>query len=214
MVPLIKQGNHSLHTVNLWERTPLPDPGDFNLLIVMGGPMGTGDVKEYPGLADEKRFIAEAAAGGMRMLGICLGAQLIAEALGGSAAPGGHREIGWHDVIKGPQADHCALGRALPNRFGAFHWHGDCFSIPPGAVPLGHSEACATQGFVFEDRIVALQFHLEATPDSTAALLENCADEVAAGGPYVQSPRAIAGTPSDFKAANALMEKVWSTLTD
>lgn len=214
MIPLIRKGNHSLRSVNLWEGGVLPDPGDFHLLIVMGGPMAVGDVEAYPWLVEEKRFIREAVEGGMKVLGICLGAQLIAEALGGSVSPGTHREIGRHDVIKGPAAEHCALGRALPERFPAFHWHGDCFSIPPGAVPLGCSEACAAQGFVHEDRIVALQFHLEATPDSAAALIRNCPDELAAGGPYVQSPDIIAGTPRDFEEMNSLMELVWNTLVN
>ena len=209
---LIKNGKHSLHTVKLWERPTLPDSADFDLLIVMGGPMAVSDVAQHPWLAEEKQFIKEVAGGKIKMLGICLGAQLIAEALGGSVSPGAHREIGWHAVCKGPQAEHCALGQALPKRFHAFHWHGDCFSIPPGAVALGHSAACTTQGFVWQERIVALQFHLEATPDSTAALLQNCRSEVAAGGPYIQTPPAIAGTPADFQAANALMECVWNTL--
>lgn len=215
---LIKNGEHSLRTVKLWERPlqgewlALPNPSDFDLLIVMGGPMAVGDVAQHPWLAEEKRFIKEASGGSIKMLGICLGAQLIAEALGGSVSPGVHREIGWHEVCKGPQAEHCALGRVLPQRFVAFHWHGDCFSIPPGAVSLGCSAACATQGFVWQERIVALQFHLEATPDSTAALLQNCRSEVAAGGPYIQNPESIAGTPADFQAANALMECVWNTL--
>ena len=215
---LIQNGNHSLHTVSLWECPALPDPDEFDLLIIMGGPMDVGDVVGNPWLAEEKQFIREAIGRKMKILGICLGAQLLAEALGGSVAPGAHREIGWHEISKGQEAVRSALGRALPERFLAFHWHGDCFSIPLGAVALGHSAACATQGFVWQERIVALQFHLEATPDSVADLLQNCRDEVDAGGscersmPYVQSPQVIAGTPANFLAVNTLMELVWDTL--
>ena len=221
---LIQNSNHSLHTVKLWEQPALPDPGDFDLLIIMGGPMDVRDIVGHSWLAEEKRFIKEAIGRKMKILGICLGAQLLAEALGGSVAPGMYREIGWHEVSKGSEAVHCALGRALPDRFLAFHWHGDCFSIPPGAVALGYSAACATQGFVWQERVVALQFHLEATLASVADLLQNCHGEVDASGPcegcdpcegcgpYVQSPQVIAGTPADFQAVNTLMELVWDTL--
>ena len=130
-------------------------------VIVMGGPMGVYEADRYPFLRDEQRFIRQAAEAGLPVLGICLGAQLIAAALGARVYPGPQREIGWHPVeVTSPQDDFTA---GLPSRFTAFHWHGDTFDLPPGATRLFRSDLYENQGFRWGRNVLAIQFHLEIT---------------------------------------------------
>ncbi|WP_457668968.1 type 1 glutamine amidotransferase [Thiolapillus sp.] len=185
---------------------------DFDLLVVMGGPMGVYDDDQYPWLADEKQLIAAAIERGRKVLGICLGAQLIATVLGAPVTRNREVEIGWFPVRKRQEAGGSAIGRVLPEQLTAFHWHGDTFAIPNAAVPLYRSEACDNQAFVFEDRVVGLQFHLETTPTSAAALVQNCADELV-DAPYVQSATEILGGQSHYPCINETMCRLLAALS-
>jgi GMP synthase-like glutamine amidotransferase len=118
-------------------------------------------------------------------LGICLGAQLIADVLGARVTPNKHKEIGWFPVSLHEQASILRPFKHFTPDFTAFHWHGDTFSLPEGAVALGSSQACHTQGFMFGRRVMGLQFHLESTMDSVNALLDTCGSEIVAGAPYI-----------------------------
>ena len=151
----------------------LPEIETFDWLVVMGGPMGIYDYEDHPWLAAEKQFIKTAIEADKTVLGICLGAQLIADVLGAKVYPGPQKEIGWFPIQRAEGAP-----KIIPDQLTAFHWHGDTFEIPDGAVRLASSEACKNQGFVYNDRVAALQFHLETTPESMEALIENCADEL------------------------------------
>jgi GMP synthase-like glutamine amidotransferase len=173
-----------------FEDPSLPEPAAFDFLVIMGGPMGVHDVPQYPWLAHEKQFIRAAVAAGKAVLGICLGAQLIADASGARVYPNDQREIGWFDIHRTPAGAGHAIGAGLPSRIKVFHWHGDTFDLPPGALALARSAACRNQGFVLGDRVVGLQFHLETTPESLQALIENSRDDLQPG-PYVQSPEAM-----------------------
>ena len=139
----------------------------------MGGPMGIYDHEEHPWLMAEKKIIRQAIDGGKTVLGICLGAQLIADVLGANVYPGPQKEIGWFPIQRADDAPDF-----LPDELTVFHWHGDTFEIPDGAIRLASSEACENQGFVYNDRVVALQFHMETTPESMEALIENCGHEL------------------------------------
>ncbi len=207
MRTLLSARGHALTASHLYRGDPLPDIDTFDWLIVMGGPMGIADETEYPWLVAEKRLIREAIDAGRTVLGICLGAQLIAAALGARVYRGAHREIGWFELERHEAAPGCAVGRTLPDRMTAFHWHGDTFDIPDGALPLASSEACANQGFVFQERVVALQFHLETTPDGAARLVEHCADELD-GSRYVQAPAEMLGERRRFATINAVMDAI------
>jgi len=176
----------------LFDGDPLPAIDDYNLLIVMGGPMGVGDEAEYPWLIEEKRHIREAIDRGKKVLGICLGAQLIAEALGASVAPGEHREIGWFDVRTSLDAANDPFFGGLPEQFMAFHWHGDRFEIPQGAVHLARSAACDNQAFDYDGRVLGLQFHVESTPASVQRLIDHCADEII-DAPFIHRPDQMTG---------------------
>jgi GMP synthase (glutamine-hydrolysing) len=135
---------------------PLPsEPGE--LLVVLGGPIGVGDVATYPFLADEMELIRRAVDAGVPVLGICLGAQLTAAALGAPVTRG-TVEIGFAPLAS-------AEGVLAPlGSTPVLHWHGDTFAIPDGAVRLASTAACANQAFAIGDRVLGLQFHLEADP--------------------------------------------------
>ncbi|MBI5831847.1 MAG: amidotransferase [Armatimonadetes bacterium] len=183
----------------------LPDPDQVDLLVILGGPMSVNDEAELPWLAGEKRFVGEMVRAGRAVLGICLGAQLIASALGSPVYPGPHKEIGWHPVFAdaGP-----AETFAFAAQVEVFHWHGETFDLPTGAVRLAHSAGCANQAFQVGARTIGLQYHLETTPESAEAIITHCADELVPA-PYVQSEAELRAAPgSRYAAANALMARV------
>jgi len=191
----------------------LPDLGEIDWLVVMGGPMNIYEEDRYPWLIEEKRLIETAVAAGKTVLGICLGAQLIASVLGAAVVRNRVKEIGWFPVTATATAERSRVGRALPTQLAAYHWHGDTFELPVGAVQLARSRACEQQGFSYQDRVVALQFHLETTPESARALIEHCAGEIQEG-PYIQSPEEMLAEPGRFLAANRVMASLLATLEE
>jgi len=170
----LDQRNLLARVHHLYAGDALPVLDDFDLLVVMGGPMSVHDEAEHPWLVAEKRLLRAALDAGKRVLGICLGGQLLAEALGGEVRVADTAEIGWHPIEQHTEASQSPLGRMLPQRLMAMHWHGETFSLPAGAIPLYHSAACALQGFVWNERAVALQCHLESSPTSIEQLLAAC----------------------------------------
>ncbi|NBC10658.1 MAG: amidotransferase [Planctomycetes bacterium] len=177
---------HAVHGAHMHAEQPLPEPAPFDGLVVMGGPMSIHDEASYPWLAAEKRAIGTALDAGRKVLGVCLGAQLLAHVLGSNVGPQAHREIGWFDVAMTEAGRAHPWTSALPSRFAAFHWHGEAFDVPEGAVHLARSQACEAQAFAWSDRALGLQFHLESTPDTVAELVRHGAHELD-GGPWVQS---------------------------
>ncbi len=169
----------------LFDGQPLPSFSDFDALFIMGGPMSVHDQSRYSWLKAEKEFVCRAIGQGKKVIGICLGAQIIAEALGAKVYKNRYREIGWFPLEKTASSSSTAAG-ILPDSFHAFHWHGETFSIPAGAVHLARSEACENQAFSYGDHVLALQFHLESTIESVNLLIEHASDELD-GGRYVQS---------------------------
>jgi GMP synthase (glutamine-hydrolysing) len=203
----VKRSGHRLSGTRLWNDDPLPSVTDLDWLIVMGGPMGVADHGRYPWLVPEKRFIEACLAAGKRVLGICLGAQLLAEALGGDVAPNGRREIGWFPVRFDPAACSEANWPIFPETLTVFHWHGDRFEIPAGGRLLAESDGCDRQAFSWGDRVLGLQFHLETTEEGAAALIENCRDELTAGE-FIQTPEDMMAQPGRFAETHRVMEKV------
>lgn len=209
--PALREKGHQLSATHLYKNESLPDVEDIDWLIVMGGPMGIYDEKAYPWLTSEKRFLYDAIESGKVVLGICLGAQLIADVLGAKVYKNRHREIGWFPINRSPEARDTILSTAMPERLEVFHWHGDTFDIPRGANILAESEACNNQGFVLDDRIVALQFHLETTVQSATSLIANCRDELD-GSLYVQSEGEILAQDQRFSTINRVMVSVLEAL--
>ncbi len=173
-----EQKGHTLASTRFYNDYTLPEMDTFDWLVVMGGPMSTYDEDRIPWLKPEKRFIRETIDAGKIVIGICLGAQLIADALGARVYPGLHREIGWFPIELTPDGRKSKIFSFLPDRFTCFHWHGDTFDIPEGAQHTAQSDATRNQAFVFDERVVGLQFHLESTPESVADIVFNCAGEV------------------------------------
>lgn len=190
---------------------PLPVANEFELLLVLGGPMGVRDRDCLPWLDAEIEWLAEAVAAERPVLGLCLGAQLIACAAGADVYKASDREIGWFPVDRttGNQAGPLDC---LPDRLMAFHWHGDTFDIPPGGSLLAASEGCAHQAFGIGERILGLQFHLETTMGVAEALVRNCPEDLSPG-PWVQTREEILHG-GRFDDANRLMVRVLDQWVD
>ncbi|MBI5042046.1 MAG: gamma-glutamyl-gamma-aminobutyrate hydrolase family protein [Gammaproteobacteria bacterium] len=208
----IEHGGHKVTCTRLYAGDGFPRPDNIDLLIVMGGPMGVYDIDQYPWLTAEKTFIRAVIDAGKRVLGICLGAQLIADVLGGRVYPNGQKEIGWFPITRTTAAETSALGRLLPAEFVAYHWHGDTFELPPGAVHLAQTPVCRHQAYAIGDRILGLQFHLETTPESARELIEHGGDELV-GGPTIQSAEAMLADNTRFVELNRLMFALLDGLT-
>lgn len=201
----------ALRPVALYEDMPLPGLEALDGVVVMGGPMGANDELQYPWMKREKQFIQAAIEQEKPVLGICLGAQLIAAVMGARVYKNDFKEIGWFTVRKTETADQTLPGRSLPSRFDALHWHGDTFDIPRGAVHLASSEACAHQAFAFNDRVLGLQFHLESSRSSVEALLANCADELQEA-PYIQSAEQMRAGIARLERSNETMVRLLDAL--
>src|SRR5690606_3299628 len=199
--------NFSLSATHRYRNEPAPDVHSIDALVVMGGPMVIYDEADYPWLADEKAAITAAIDAGKTVLGICLGAELIADVLGGKVTRNGFKEIGWLPLEIQPQAEDHPVARILAKYPNVFHWHGDTFAIPPGALHLARSEACLNQAYVYNEQVYGFQFHLETTPASAAALIEHCREDID-GSRYTQTPQAILGDEKRFEAINAAMSEI------
>jgi len=183
---------------------------ELDWLVVMGGPMSVDESQKYFWLTAEKHFIENAFQHGKTVIGICLGAQLIADVLGAPVSRNRFPEIGWFPVQLTPAAQAVPLCQSVPEQFTAFHWHGDTFDLPHGAIHLARSEACDNQGFLYGERVLGLQFHLESTPASVRALVENCGDDIREGR-YIQTVETMQRCPS-FAESNALMARMLDRL--
>ncbi len=190
----------------LFNNDPLPDLAGFDWLVVMGGPMGIYDYEKYPWLVTEKLFIKNAIDAGKTVIGICLGAQLIADVLGAKVYPGPQKEIGWFPIQRAEGAP-----EIIPKELTAFHWHGDTFEIPEGAICLASSEAYKNQGFIYNNCVIALQFHLETTYESMKALIENCGSELV-DAPTIQTAKQMRTGRSNIENINAAMKALLSQL--
>jgi GMP synthase-like glutamine amidotransferase len=199
-----KERGHETTGIMLFRDEPFPDLEDFDWLVIMGGPMNIYEQDKYPWLVGEKKFIRQAIDAGKIVLGICLGAQLIADVLGGKVRRNEEREIGWFPVKLTAEASDSRIFSALPESFMAFHWHGDAFDIPPGGVRMAESQGCRNQAFEL-GKVVGLQFHLESSMDSIDDLIANCAHELKEGR-YVQGPGELLSGAVRFPEIRRLME--------
>ena len=209
--PWLAQCGARVTTTRCHAGEDLPALDDFDWLIVMGGPMSVHDQDRYPWLAAEQRLIADAIAAGKTVLGICLGAQLIARSLGARVYRAREPEIGWFPIEPVPTPSGHSLADLFAVPHDVFHWHGETFDLPAGAVPLARSAACAHQAFAVGERVLALQFHLEMTPDGARALIDHCPGDLAAG-PWVQPPSAMLADEGRFQRTHAVMRRLLDAL--
>jgi GMP synthase-like glutamine amidotransferase len=204
--PWLRRAGCDVTVTRFHESPDLPDAADVDALVVMGGPMSVNDGERYPWLAAEKRFIRGTIEAGVPVLGVCLGAQLIAGALGARVYKSPRREIGWFPVRGVFPAGGPAF--SFPKEIEVFHWHGETFDLPPGAVRLAESDGCANQAFQIGRSVVGLQFHLEATAGAVRSLVESCRSELIPAR-YVQPEKDIlAAPPGRYRRINRLMEEI------
>ncbi len=202
---------HSITSTRFFSDYCLPPIDHFDGLVVMGGPMNIYEHERYPWLNDEKRFLKQAIASGKVVLGICLGAQLLADVLGAKIYSNRLKEIGWFPVCKSIETKECKVFRRFPSLLDVFHWHSDTFDLPAGAVRLASSAACENQAFSFYDRVIGLQFHMETTKQGVERLITNCREELI-DGPYIQEAEKMLLDDARFELINASMEELLNEL--
>ncbi len=181
---LIKNG-WELDIKHMYLPDTLPQHLDhYDALMILGGPMGAYEEDVYPCLCRIQELVREAAAREIPVVGICLGGQIIARALGANVGPNPQKEIGWSPIMITNEGKQSPLFHNLPKTFPVFQWHGDTFALPEGATLLASSEICKNQAFVYRDHIWALQFHLEVTPEMVRTWSEVYRNELTQfGGP-------------------------------
>ena len=207
----ITQNQHTHTATRFFENDKLPSLSEFDMLIVMGGPMGIYDDEEYPWLTEERAFIRQAIKANKTVLGICLGSQLIADAMEAKVYPNREKEIGWFDISLTPDGAQYGLLDGFDETFPVFHWHGDTFDLPAGADHLFRSEGCLNQGFI-HNNVLGLQFHLEVTPESLNEMVKHGKEELT-DGKYIQGAEEILAHRQLIPQNNDLMFTILDRLT-
>jgi len=201
---IAEKDSHDIHICRFDEgEQPLP-PTDFDMLVVMGGPMNVYEDSSYPWLVNEKRAIEQAIKSDKLIFGFCLGAQLIADVLGARVYKNKEKEIGWYPVSRiDPGTGNPPL-HFLPDIATVFHWHGETFDIPKNAVRLYSSEATENQAFLYESNVLALQFHLEMLKPSIEDLAHFCRSDLEEGK-YIMSPGEMLDGYKKYESSNKKM---------
>ena len=190
---------HTTFRCLICEGEPLPSIDSFDLLVSLGGPMGAYEEAKHPWLELEKRYLREAFASGKKILGLCLGTQMIAEALGGKAFRHSCKEFGWQPIDPTPAGLEWFSWDKGKGSFLAFQWHGDTYTLPPGAIQLARNTACEQQAFAIGNQVLGLQFHLE----WTEAMMRKALAEPGVASPpsaSVQTLEEIMSDPSLFES--------------
>lgn len=196
ILEILKERGHRIHIIRLYEGDALPDVAEVDFAVLMGGPMSVLDESEYPYFVDEKEFCRKLTYLGRPMLGICLGAQMIANAHGAAIKKNEEKEIGWHPIT------HLNSGEVQT----VFHWHGETFDLPEGATLLASSAACKNQAFKLGNSY-GLQYHIETTPESMESIIQNCGAELVETGMFIQDVRDIRSKAArHMHAANRSLE--------
>lgn len=183
-------------------------------LIIMGGPMNVYEETEYPFLTDEDRLIKEALVKKIPMIGVCLGAQLMAKAAGAKVTKGAKKEIGWYPLYLAEEAKSDHAFTALPKKIEVFQWHGDTFEIPKGAVRLASSELFSNQAFRIGGNAYAFQFHIEVTEGVIREWVAINGKELEAVKDYIDSKKILAESKEKAKELRKLADVVYNGLFD
>lgn len=209
----VQDNGFTLSGTLLYEHSQFPLQSEFDLLIVLGGPMSVHDEVDFPWIIQEKQFINETIAHKKLVLGICLGAQLTAEVLGGKVYKNSYSEIGWFPVKMTEEAQITKFLRHLPQEYTPFHWHGETFHLPDTIKSAALSLGCANQAFEYQGHVVGLQFHLESSNDSIERLISHCGDEMTAGA-YTQQATQMLEQTSLLRQSNAILVKLLDAMEE
>jgi len=194
--------------VRVFDGHPVPeDMKGAGGLIVMGGPEAVYQLDRYPYLRAEIALIENALKAGRPVLGVCLGSQLLAAALGANVRRGAHKEIGWYPVTLRPEAKDDRLLRGLPEEFVACHWHSDIFDLPAGAVALASSKLTELQGFRYGDNAWGLLFHAEMTQRIVAALVSEFGEGLKRVG--INGDEILASAPQHLAGLGKIAETIF-----
>ena len=196
-----------ISSTQFYQGESLPDFNQVDLVLIMGGTMSIHDEKAYPWLKEEKEFIKQAIEKDKPILGICLGAQLLADVLGAKVFKNKYKEIGWFPVKRARLNQNSPIEKIFPEEFMAFHWHGETFDIPEHAYNIGSSAACSNQGFIYKDNVIGLQFHLESTEKSIKNLINNCGNELVEDT-FIQTREIILSQCCFLERTNRIMSGV------
>jgi len=173
----------SAHYLRSYAGEPVPrEMADAAGLIIMGGPMGVYEQDLYPYLRDEMRLIEDALRQAKPVLGVCLGSQLLAAALGAEVKKNTAKEIGWYPVTLTDTARQDRLWKGVEPSFAAFHWHGDIFDLPQGAASLASSMLTPCQAYRYGSNAYGLLFHMEVTREQIALMVDTFQDELQTAG--------------------------------
>ncbi|HEY1802407.1 MAG TPA: type 1 glutamine amidotransferase [Terriglobales bacterium] len=176
----LRGSGHSFKYLRTFEGETIPkNAGNLSGLVIMGGPMGVYEHAKYPFLKDEMKLIESFLKEGKPILGVCLGSQLLASALGAEVKKGPRKEIGWYQIHLNANAWEDRLWKGQPRSFTAYHWHGDIFDLPTDAVPLASSDLTALQAFRHGENIYGLLFHMEVTREQIQTMLQEFSEEIA-----------------------------------
>jgi GMP synthase-like glutamine amidotransferase len=202
---------HKLSVTKFFENFSLPDIKKIDWLIIMGGPMSINEEGKHPWLKVEKDFIVRAIENNKVVIGICLGAQLVADVLGAKVYKNNFNEIGWFPVRITNAAKQNKLFSHLPDELEVFHWHGETFDLPAGAILVAENEACKNQAFLFKEKVLGFQFHFEMTEQSINGML-NGVDHELIPAKFVQSGQEIEQKNRFIIAANKSLKRILETL--
>ena len=184
----------------------LPHVEDVDLLIIMGGTMSVNDEANYPWLKIEKRWLRRYLSLGKPAIGLCLGGQLIANALGAAVGKNTVQELGWSTIRKIKFTPHDCF--QLPDQFNVMQWHSETFEIPKGAVHLAENEVCRNQMYQIGKNVLGFQFHPEMTPETLALFLDDDGELALYKGEYVQSSKELKKSEkNEFIQGNQILNK-------
>ena len=209
--PWLKSSGYQTTITRFFEGDQRPDLKEIEILIAMGGPMSVNDEDKFPWLLQEKVFIRRAIEMGKPVLGICLGAQLIASALGARVYPNSAKEIGWFP-IQGLPSDDPSVFR-FPPTVEVFHWHGETFDLPRKAVHLARSLNCENQAFQIGESVIGIQFHLETTPKSARQIVTHCGAELIPSATVQSETEILSISERKYQVINYLMNEILAFLT-
>ena len=206
----VKENGYHLSSTKMYENYTFPETDDFDMLIIMGGPMGVYEEDLYPWLNDEKAFVKKAIEADKIVVGICLGSQMIASALGADVYRGKNKEIGWLPITF-KNEDARFLFDSFERTTIVFQWHGDTFDLPEGAKLLASSVGCVNQAFIYNEKVLGLQFHMEVNEKSCFGMLDNGSDELV-NGKYIQTEEYIRNNIQYIPKCNKMIKSALDKL--